>query len=166
MTLRSEGLAGAWLEGTRKLRAIGGLAVVAGHTQIIADGPRLDAVRTIADTARADGGWWLAQADDVAAWWLNRSTVEVRWSDASTDPGQGFERSGIPDLTVFISLESAIDDLWLDVVLPSSEDGLLPTIDGTSVEYVDEPWGMRVRVGSLIGGELRRVAFVTVATAP
>ncbi len=166
VTLRSEGLAGAWLEGTRKLRAIGGLAVVAGHTQIIADGPRLDAVRTIADTARADGGWWLAQADDVAAWWLNRSTVEVRWSDASTDPGQGFERSGIPDLTVFIPSESAIDDLWLDVVLPSSEDGLLPTVDGTSVEYVDEPWGMRVRVGSLIGGELRRVAFVTVATAP
>ena len=139
--------------GTRKLRAIGGLAVVAGHTQIIVDGPRLNAVRTVADTARAEGGWWFAQADEAADWWLNRSAVEVRWTDGSTDPGPGFEPTGIPDLTVSIATGSAVDDLWVDVVLPSAAESVLPTVDGVSVEYVDESWGMRVRVGSLIGGD-------------
>ena len=166
VTLRSQGLVSAWLDGTRKLRAIGGLAIVAGHTQIIVDGPRLEAVRTIADTARAEGGWWLAQADEAAGWWLNRSAVEVRWTDGSTDPGPGFEATGLPDLTVSIASGSAIDDLWVDVVLPNADESILPTVDGVSVEYVDESWGMRVRVGSLFGGDLHRISFVTVSTAP
>ena len=166
VTLRSQGLVTAWLAGTKKLRAIGGLAIVAGHTQIIVDGPRLDAVRTIADTVRAQGGWWLAQADEAADWWLNRSAVEVRWTDASMDPGPGFEATDLPDLTVSISTGSAVDDLWVDVVLPTEDERILPTVDGVSVEYVDESWGMRVRVGSLIGGDLHRISFVTVATTP
>lgn len=163
-TLRSQGLATAWLDDTRKLRAIGGLAVVAGHTQIIVDGPRLEAVRTVADTVREQGGWWIAQADDVAAWWLDRRAVTVRWTDASENLGRGFEPAGLPDVVVSIESGAQVEDLWVDVVLPVVNDAaVIPAVDGLSVEYADEPWGMRVRIGTLEAGDVRRISFVTVA---
>lgn len=164
VTLRAQGLVTAWLADTRKMRAIGGLAVIAGHTQIIVDGPRLEAVRTIADTVRDQDGWWLARAEEVARWWMDRDAVEVSWADASTDPGRGFAPSGVPDLTVAIASGSSIDDVWLDVVLPIDDGAVIPTVDGVSVEYADESWGMRVRVGTLTAGEVRRISFVVLAT--
>ncbi|NNL30846.1 MAG: polysaccharide deacetylase family protein, partial [Gemmatimonadetes bacterium] len=85
VTLRSQRLADAFVAGARKMRAIGGLAVVAGHTQIIAPGPRLEAVRTVADSVRAQGEWWLAEGREVADWWLARSRLELAWE--STDSG-------------------------------------------------------------------------------
>ena len=162
VTLRASGLVEAWLAGTRKMRAIGGLAVIAGHTQIIADGPRLEAIRTIADTARTEGDWWLAQANEVAEWWLARGDVSLQWTDATSEPGRGFETTGLPDLTVSISTGSAVDDLWVDVVLPTADSTVIPVVDGISVEYADEPWGMRVRVGTLASGAVRRISLVTV----
>ncbi|NIT94544.1 MAG: hypothetical protein GWM91_03380, partial [Actinobacteria bacterium] len=43
--IRAERISEAFLQGTRKLHAIGGLAVVAGHTQIMRSGRRVDAFR-------------------------------------------------------------------------------------------------------------------------
>ncbi|MDX1495430.1 MAG: polysaccharide deacetylase family protein, partial [Longimicrobiales bacterium] len=83
VTIRSRSLAEAFLAGTRKLRAIGGLAVVAAHTQIIEPGPRLEALRTVADSVRAQEGWWIAEARDVARWWRDRSRVELAWVPAT-----------------------------------------------------------------------------------
>jgi hypothetical protein len=70
--IRADRLSGAFLEGAEKLRAIGGLAVIAVHTQIVGAGRRLDAVRAVADTARAQGDWWIAEAGEVADWWKAR----------------------------------------------------------------------------------------------
>jgi peptidoglycan/xylan/chitin deacetylase (PgdA/CDA1 family) len=147
--LRARSLGEAFVAGIDKMRAIGGLAVVAGHTQIIVDGPRLEAFRTVADSARARGGWWIARADQVADWWLARSRLDLRWEDAE----------GTPELLVSLGSGVAMDDLWIDVVLPTVEDGAIPYVDGVSVEYEPEVWGMRTRVGSLGAGEVRRLSF-------
>ncbi len=80
--LRSDRLTGAFLEGIDKLRALGGLAVIGVHTQIVGTGARLEAVRAVADTARAQGGWWMARAGEVADWWRRREGVEVRFVQA------------------------------------------------------------------------------------
>jgi hypothetical protein len=135
------------------MRAIGGLAVVAGHTQILSSGPRLEAIRSVADSARARGDWWIAGAAEVADWWRARSTVELRWDD-TTPSGP------VPELLVSADETSRVEGLWIDVVLPPLPAGTIPTVDGVSVDYVEEAWGMRVHVGSVAGGETRRMAFV------
>jgi peptidoglycan/xylan/chitin deacetylase (PgdA/CDA1 family) len=162
-TLRSRGLGDAFLDGARKVRAIGGLAVVAGHTQIIVRGPRLDAVRTVADAARAQGDWWIARADEVAAWWLARSGVEVAWTPAEPPTRNGLRLAGKWDLLVSTSSEVAIEDLWIDVVLPGTTGEIVPLVNGLSVDFLEEPWGVRVRVGTLGPEAQRRITLATPA---
>ncbi|NNF12143.1 MAG: polysaccharide deacetylase family protein [Gemmatimonadetes bacterium] len=182
VTLRSQRLADAFVAGARKMRAIGGLAVVAGHTQIIAPGPRLEAVRTVADSVRAQGEWWLAEGREVADWWLARSRLELAWE--STDSGDaaaltrtlaadGLERVLDHDLLVSWSgvaaevdedeatAATAVSGVWIDVVAPTLPAGSLPLVDGTSVDFIEEEWGMRVAVGAIASGEVKRVSFVT-----
>lgn len=181
VTLRSQRLADAFLSGVRKMRAIGGLAVVAGHTQIIAPGPRLEAVRTVADSVRAQGEWWLAEGRDVADWWLRRSWLELEWEMANAGDAaamtsilaaDGLERALDQDLLVSWSdptteagdgegASSVITGVWIDVVAPALARGSLPVVDGTSVDFIEEEWGMRVSLGSIASGETRRITFVT-----
>ncbi|MDA0327668.1 MAG: polysaccharide deacetylase family protein [Gemmatimonadetes bacterium] len=163
VTLRSQRLADAFLAGTRKMRAIGGLAVVAGHTQIIVRGPRLDAIRTVADTVRAQGDWWLARADEVATWWLARSAVELTWVVAEAPPsGRNMRPSGPEDLLVSLASGAGLEDFWVDIVAPKLGPNVIPLVDGISVVFVETGWGMRVRVGSLSVGEVRRISLVSV----
>jgi len=150
ITLRSTGLAEAFVADIRKMRAIGGLGVVAGHTQIIEAGPRLEAFRTVADSVRAQGGWWVAEAREVAKWWLARSQVELRW--VAGEAGE--------ELLVSAGSEAGIDDLWIDVVAPTLPGDVIPMVDGLSAAFMDESWGMRVAVGSLAAGDVRRISFV------
>jgi peptidoglycan/xylan/chitin deacetylase (PgdA/CDA1 family) len=164
-TLRSRGLAAAFLEGARKIRAIGGLAVIAGHTQIMVQGPRLDAVRAVADTARAQGDWWIARADHVADWWIARSGVELAWVPAEPPTRDGLRLAGTWDLLVTTSSETEIQDLWIDVVLPAMTDEVVPLVDGVSVDFLEESWGVRVRVGTLGPREARRITLATPATS-
>ena len=152
-TLRSSSLGEAFLAGMSKMYAIGGLAVIAGHTQIITAGPRLDAFRMVADSARARGDWWIARTDEVAQWWMARSGVVLRWDAEAATPG------AVPELQVSVDSGRSVRELWLDVVMPRLPAGAIPFVDGISVEYAVEPWGMRVRVGSLDAGEVRRVSF-------
>jgi len=175
ITLRSRRLADAFVAGTRKMRAIGGLAVVAGHTQIIAPGPRLEAVRAVADSVRAQGGWWMAEAREVADWWLDRSSVRLGWAaTAVTAPdAQAAEPAVEPameeDLLVSFmpgkdvgDVGSRIEELWVEVVAPELPEAAIPLVDGTSVDFIEERWGMRVRIGTIPAGVERRVSFVIV----
>ena len=178
VTLRSQRLADAFVAGTRKMRAIGGLAVVAGHTQIIAPGPRLEAMRTVADSVRAQEGWWLAEGRDVARWWLARSRLALTWESAAEGDGvamtsiltaDGLSRALDDDLLVSWAGEEdgdaagprALADVWIDVVAPMLPPGTMPLVDGLSVDFIEETWGMRVSVGTVTDGGVRRVSFVT-----
>lgn len=166
ITLRSRRLADAFLAGTRKVRAIEGLAIVAGHTQIIAAGPRLEAVRAVADSVRAQGGWWIAEAEDVANWWLDRSRVELSWTATGGPPSdQRLEAATGEDLLVSIGSGAEVEGLWVDVVGAEMAQGAIPLVDGRSVDFIEEGWGMRVAVGTVRAGEVKRVSFARIGEA-
>lgn len=185
ITLRSRKLADALLDGTRKIRAIGGVAAVVGHTQIIEPGPRLEALRTVADSVRAQGGWWIAEGRQIARWWLDRSRVALEWVPAEGEAVEGEAADGeaAEDLLVWLRSEAeveagagsdadagsdvdagaAIEGLWIDVVAAELAGVSMPLVDGVSVDFIEEPWGMRVAVGTVRAGEVRRISFVKLA---
>jgi peptidoglycan/xylan/chitin deacetylase (PgdA/CDA1 family) len=145
VTMRAASLGSAYHADVRKMRAIGGLAVVAGHTQIISSESRIDALLSLGDTARAQGDWWITRADAVAQWWVNRSKVELEWRDGA--------------ILVTMASGAEVDGLWIDVV-HEMPDNTIPLVDDRSVDFLDEEWGMRVRVGSVGAGEVRQITFV------
>jgi peptidoglycan/xylan/chitin deacetylase (PgdA/CDA1 family) len=152
--LRTERLTAAFLEGARKLRSIGGVAVVGLHTQILGTDRRLDAVRVLADTVRAQGDWWVARAGEVAEWWGKRASVRVTVVPAPT------EGDGLPDILVEAPELEGVRGVWIDVSLPGGWDGLVPSVDGTPVSYSATEWGIRVPVGDLEPGQVRRVSLL------
>jgi peptidoglycan/xylan/chitin deacetylase (PgdA/CDA1 family) len=156
--LRAAGLGQTLLAGTRKVRAIGGLAVVAGHTQIMREGSRIQALAMVADSAIAQGDWWITNASDVADWWLARAATTVAF-DARPD-ATGAAQEWVSDIVVTAPQSGAAESLWIDVVIPSVPEGLVPTVDGRSVGFQSTDWGLRVPVGYITDGETRRIAFV------
>jgi len=159
--VRATRLADAYVSGAHKMRAIGGLAVISGHTQIMSRGTRLDAFRVVADSARSHGDWWITRADYVADWWSARGEVRMSWVDAAPLPAlDGIRPSELPDLLVH-GPSAELRGLWIDVVVPGS-DRLLPLVDGEAVEFRTTGWGMQIPVGVLGPGESRRIAFVRV----
>lgn len=165
VTLRSRRLADAFLAGATKMRAIGGLAVVAGHTQIIVTGPRLDAFRTVAESLRGQGDWWMAEGHEIAEWWLARSLVDVRWTEPTElrEAPSGMVPVEMYDLVVVAGEEIGVGELWVDVVLPEMPTGAVPLVDGVYVDHSIEPWGMRVSIGRLAPGAHAVVRFAVPA---
>lgn len=159
-------LAEAWLDGIAKLRSLGGLAVVAGHTQIMNSDDRLAAWGAVADTARAQGDWWIATGSEVADWWKGRARARLTFVPSLPDAGplgEGVEPSGLPDLLVEAPVEAGTPDgLWVDVVLPRSPEGLVPWVDDQPAGYAVTPWGLRVPVGPLPPGGVRRIRMLIV----
>jgi peptidoglycan/xylan/chitin deacetylase (PgdA/CDA1 family) len=149
--MRGDRLSEAYLEGTDKLRALGGLAVVASHTQIIGEGRRLDAIRDVAEKVRTQGDWWIATASDVAAWWEARAAATVTIGPA--------EAPGL-DILVEAPSDEALSGLWIDVVIPDpGPDGLIPLVNGYPVSFATTDWGIRVSVGELAAGEVRLISL-------
>jgi peptidoglycan/xylan/chitin deacetylase (PgdA/CDA1 family) len=105
--LRGASLGQALQAGTRKMRAIGGLAVVAGHTQIIREGPRLDALEAVADSALAQGDWWIARGSEVAAWWSSRAGTTVEFEPLSERASE----APVSDLLVTAPLDRSVQNL-------------------------------------------------------
>lgn len=156
--LRAVTLREAFLAGANKVRAIGGLAVIAGHTQIMREGSRIDALTAVADTALAQGDWWITNGADIAEWWAARAETSVAF-----DPGAGdgaSAESGVSDIVVAAPLNRTVGGLWVDVVLPEGREGLVPLVDGRPVDHQSTDWGMRVPVGYMQDGESRRITFL------
>jgi peptidoglycan/xylan/chitin deacetylase (PgdA/CDA1 family) len=177
--LRTERLTEAFLEGMEKLRAIGGLAVVAVHTQIVGTGRRLEAVRAAADAAVADGDWWVGTAADVSEWWKNRGEVGVTVQPGSvtgpavTDPPAGGAPEGPSsglesadssalglDFKVRALSQQAIEGVWIDIVLPGGAGGVVPSVDDLPVAHTRTDWGLRVPLGPLEAGVARVLSLV------
>lgn len=146
--LRATSLGQAFLGGTAKMRAIGGLAIVAGHTQIMREGARIAALGAVADSALAQGDWWIVRASDVADWWTARATTTLSYDGS--------------DLVVAAPGDRDVPDLWVDVVVPAAPAGLVPLVNGRTVDFEATDWGMRVRVGLLPAGAERRVSLLVV----
>ncbi len=166
--LRTDRLSEAFLEGAEKLRAIGGLAVVAVHTQIVGAGRRLDAVRIVAEKAVAQGDWWIAEAGEVADWWRARRVrvtrsprvIAPRASTHHEEDSVGVHPGPrLPDLLVEGPEGEGISGLWIDIVLPVGPGRLIPLVDGVPVAYTATGWGIRVPLGHLPAGETRLISL-------
>ena len=156
--LRAASLGEAFMSGLQKMRAIGGLAVIAGHTQIMREGPRLEALAAVADSALAQGDWWITNGADIAAWWSARAETSVAF--AAPHDATAAHRAGVSDIVVNASAVRAAEDLWVDVVLPDATQGLVPLVGGRAVDFQETDWGLRVPVGSLTEGDTVRITFL------
>jgi peptidoglycan/xylan/chitin deacetylase (PgdA/CDA1 family) len=162
--IRAPSLGQAYLAGMRKLRAIGGLAVVAGHTQIMRPGGRVDALGAVLDSALDEGDWWITPATAVADWWSAREGVSLGFVPAQPmEERPGLAAGDVGDLLVEAHPTRDLAGLWVDVVLPHATEGLVPLLDGEPVAFTATSWGMRVPVGILPAGDSRRISFVVVA---
>jgi peptidoglycan/xylan/chitin deacetylase (PgdA/CDA1 family) len=188
--VRADRLKEAFLGGMEKIRSVGGLAVVTVHTQIVGTGSRLDAIRNVGDTAKAQGDWWIARAGEVAGWWRKRTSVRVSFGEPESaestlvsDPkatekqladGSAPLENGLPSVNPGAALQilveappdAKIDGLWVDVVLPDGMDGLTPFIGGLPVSYSATEVGIRVPVGTLEAGETRSISFLSLPSGP
>ncbi len=166
----AEGLGEAFVRGAEKVHAIGGLAVVAGHTQIMRNSARVDVFRTVAEAARADGDWWMARAGGVAEWWRARSQVRIAF-DGEAPAEDGSAAPGLPDIVIRAGA-ARLDGLWLDVVLPGGSEGVTPWVGGRTVAFQATDWGVRIPVGALEPGAETRLSLLgrapgsTTAMAP
>jgi peptidoglycan/xylan/chitin deacetylase (PgdA/CDA1 family) len=164
--IRSAGLGEAHLAGMRKLHAIGGLAVIAGHTQIMRPGGRVEALGAVLDSARAEGDWWITPAGAVADWWRARDGVRLRFVPPQPVEGRpGLAGSGVGDLLVEAHPDIDLAGLCVDVVIPTGTSALVPLVDGEPVAFIATSWGMRVPVGDLSAGGSRRISFVVLQGA-
>jgi peptidoglycan/xylan/chitin deacetylase (PgdA/CDA1 family) len=163
--LRSDRLSTAFLDGTEKLRAIGGLAVVAVHTQIVGTGTRLGAIGDVVSKAKADGDWWIAPAGEVANWWRGRAQVKIEFVSHPSDlpPVDSLAAQSAPGETIHILVtapeEMGLTGLWIDVGLPAGLYDLTPSLDGDPVSYSRTDWGMRIPIDRLSPGQTRSITF-------
>jgi len=172
--VRADRLTEAFLDGMGKMRAIGGLATVIVHTQIVGTGRRLDAIRTVVDTAEAQGDWWIARGDQVAAWWRARDAVTLTLSEhapslpstslppdpgmtaplvATTEMGGGFQ------LEVCAPADRGVGGIWVEILVPLGKGGLVPQVEGMPISYSVTDFGIRVPVGTLEAGATRRISL-------
>jgi len=163
--MRAERLEAAYLDGLRKVRSMGGLAVVASHTQIIGSvDSRLSAIRRVIQTANGEGDWWIAAAGDVARWWRSRATLSVTMVRSGPDgPLAAVEDADAPpgfQVVVQASGNSPLTGVWIDLVLPRGAEGLGPLVDDEPVPYLGTPWGLRVPVGDLDPGARRVISLI------
>jgi peptidoglycan/xylan/chitin deacetylase (PgdA/CDA1 family) len=165
--LRATGLAAALHAGTRKLHAIGGIAVVASHTQIMRPGGRLDALASVIDSMQTQGDWWIASASEVAEWWLARSETRVRFASADEisavhrlTSSPTTIRATMAEILVEAPLHRDVSGLWIDVVLPLGAENVVPALDGRPVDFVVTEWGIRVPVPELTDGSTRRISLL------
>ncbi|HSG48500.1 MAG TPA: polysaccharide deacetylase family protein [Longimicrobiales bacterium] len=164
--IRAARLSEAWLEGTEKLRALGGVAVMAGHTQILGVPARLAAVREVLDTVQAQGDWWVTTGGEMAEWWQARDGVRLSWVEPDPDApplGQGVSPGGLHDLVAAVPQDGApLRGVWVELILPGGTEGLIPWVDGQPSDFAAAQAGIRIPLGEMAPGVERRVQLVRV----
>lgn len=160
--IRAASLERALVDDTRKMHAIGGLAVVVGHTQIMRPGPRPAALAAVVDSARTQGDWWMARGQEVADWWLARAGTRVTLvpQAAAAFLGDELEPAPAPDVLVEAPPGRSIEGLWIDLVLPRASSATRPLVNGSAVDFEATEWGMRVPVPRLAAGDTARISLV------
>jgi len=130
-SLSPSALEEAWLEGLDKLRAIGGLAAVVSHTQILERPRRVETLQAVADHARRQRDWWIVSGRDAARWWRARSAVTVRFDGpvGTSGPAVRGDSGGV-----------ASGRLEVGGVVEASE----PPVEGGDPPAVEAPWRLRV----------------------
>ncbi len=140
-----DSLRATFLASLEKTRWLGGLDLLTVHTQLIDSYSRVDAVEAAVRAAQATGDVWIAQASDIADWWLMRSGLRLRVRER-------VDRSAV--LSIANHGPNAVSSAWLQVYLPEHrETYAAPEIGSAIIESEYGPSGLRVRVPTLDPGE-------------
>lgn len=152
-TRRPERLLGAYLEGMRKIGALGGLAFVSLHTQIGGTPGQIGIVGTVLDTvAVARDTWWVATGADIARWWLDRDAMRLAMREAA---------DGALEVEIRAPTGSAGRETWVEVMLPRGE--RIPFDGDRRLPFAPTEWGIRVPLAPLASGQARLLRLVVPA---
>ncbi len=147
-TRRPERLQAAYLDGLRKLGALGGFGFISLHSQIGGTPGQIDVIGTVLDSVAAQGDtWWVATGADIARWWLDRDAMRLTLRSA-TEPGD-------LELTVEAPIGSSSREVWIDLTLPGRT--LVPFEGERQLPYAQTEWGLRVPLRPLSSGEVRTI---------
>jgi hypothetical protein len=139
----------------RKIAPLGGLAVLALHSQIAGAPERVGVIGEVIDSARAEGSvaWWLASGSEVAQWWLARDGSRLQVKPA--------EPEGIQ---VEVTATSSLGSAWVEVYDERARTTLVPFDGETPLPYARTEWGVRFPLPDLAVGE-SRLLFLRPQTA-
>ncbi|MGH7644111.1 MAG: polysaccharide deacetylase family protein, partial [Gemmatimonadales bacterium] len=148
--LRRERLRDAYLEGMRKVRAVGGLALVTLHTQVGGQPNRLVVVGDVIDSAQAERHWWIATGGDVARWWLARADATLVLDE---------REHGTLEVAVTAPPAAALAGAVVELFLPGGGDGWTPAGVDAALVHERAADGLRLILDSLAPGETRRLVI-------
>lgn len=135
---RTEPLRSAWLEGMRKIEALGGFAYLSLHSQIAGAPERVHVVGEVLDSAAAPPGrWWVAPGEAIADWWTARDAARL---DMETRGDTLALRLGAP--------AGGLEGAWIELYLPAGRE-LRPHRDGLALPWAPTDWGLRFPVGAI-----------------
>jgi hypothetical protein len=145
----------AYLDGMRKLSALGGLAFVGLHTQIAGTPGQIGVVGTVLDTVRVQADtWWVATGADIAGWWLDRHAIRLSLTEAAEELR----------LELRAPRGSGGREVWVDVTLPDAE--RVPFDGDRPLPYARSDWGIRVPLPALAPGESRTLRLLRPDSLP
>jgi len=153
--LRRERLRDAFLEGMRKVRAVGGLALLTLHTQVGGQPNRLVVLGEVIDSAQTGRHWWIATGGDVARWWLARAGATLALEERA---------GGALEVTVTAPADAALPGAVVELFLPGGGDAWMPAAEEPALPHERTVDGLRLALDFLAPGETRRIVIRPVRT--
>ena len=148
-TRSPEALQSAYLDGLRKLGALGGLGFVSLHSQIGGTPGQIGIVGAVLDSiALQRDTWWVATGAEIARWWLDRDAMRLTLHRAT----------GSTDLQLEVEAPSGSTsrEVWIDLTLPGGSERV-PFEGERQLPYARTLWGIRIPIRPLSAGEVRTI---------
>jgi hypothetical protein len=143
-----ERLEAAYLEGLRKLGALGGFGFISLHSQIAGTPGQIGIVSAVLDSvALQRDTWWVATGAEIARWWLDRDAMRLTLR-------RGTDTDDL-ELDIEAPIGSSSREVWIDVTLPGGE--RVPFEGDRQLPYALTDWGVRVPIRALSAGEVRTI---------
>ena len=147
-------LQAAYLDGLRKLGALGGFALISLHSQIGGTPGQIGVMDAVLDSvAMQRNTWWVATGAEIARWWLDRDAMQLTLRRITDTDDLVLE--------VRAPIGSSSREVWIDMTLPGGE--RLPFEDGRQLPYERTEWGLRIPLRPLSAGEVRTIRLATPA---
>ena len=144
---RTEPLRDAWLDGMRKIEALGGLAYLSLHSQIAGAPERVGVVGEVLDRAAGrPESWWVAPGSEIADWWTARGAARL-----------DLETRGDTLAIRLVAPSGGLDSAWIDLYLPAGRE-LRPYRESVPLPWAPTDWGIRFPVGAL--GSAREIEIL------
>lgn len=142
-------------EGTWKMRALGGLAVLTAHSRLAGSPRYVGQLAAVLEDARTQGNWWIATGAQIADWTLTRQTSQVLVTDWSEDA-----------ITIQVRAPEnhPLGGGWVEVAMPPGTEDWAPRPVDRTIAYGSTPWGIVIPVPDLEAGGA--TAFTIGPSAP